>query len=558
MISSLHIKNYALISDLEINFEKGFTIITGETGAGKSILLGALNLIAGQRADTAVLLNKEKKCVVEAEFDISKLNIKSFFEDHDLDYTKKTIIRREISSNGKTRAFVNDTPVNLGLLKDISAQLIDIHSQHQSLEINEKNSQLNYLDIICGHEAAIEEYRSIFENYKLLLQKFNHKIEEEKQLKKDFDYFQFQWQEIEDLQLKQGELKDIKSELALITHSEEIKLNLLKVSRILEHEEGNVISQLNESKHAIASINKYNIDYEDINKRLQSCLIELKDIANEIENQLEQVSFDPERLNLLNDRVSQAERLIRKHQVNNEDELLVLKQSFESKIVGVDTVSDEIEKIKINIKTQEKALTKNAQLLNKQRVSKIPEFEKEVIKLLHQLGMPNAQFKIQLHALSQFTQSGCDEVEFLFSANKGVAPAPLSKVASGGELSRIMLAIKSLIAKEKTLPSILFDEIDTGVSGDVAAKMAIILKELALNLQVISITHLPQIASKGNHHWYVYKDNATDITTTHIKILNQEERIHEIAKMLSNEKMTTAAISNAKELLGFQTKKTVK
>ena len=558
MIISLHIKNYALISDLEINFEKGFTIITGETGAGKSILLGALNLIAGQRADTSVLLNKDSKCVVEAEFDISKLDLKYFFEENDLDYNKKSIIRREISSNGKTRAFVNDTPVNLGLLKELSQHLIDIHSQHQSLEINEKNSQLAYLDVVAGQEKNVAAYKLIFDNYKLDQHKLHKSIEDEKQLRKDFDYFQFQFQEIEDLNLKSDELKDIKAELAIITHAEEIKLNLSKVSVLLAEKEDSIISQLNESKNAIGNIAKYDTELEELQKRLQSCYIELKDIGVEIENKIELINFNPERLNYLNERISIAERLMRKHQVNTEEELLLTKQRFETKIVGVDSLADEIEKLKQQIKSFEADLSKNAIKLRKQREIAIPNFEKAVTQILQQLGMPNTQFKIELNTLKQFTPSGSDEVEFLFSANKGIATAPLHKVASGGELSRIMLAIKSIIAKEKTLPSILFDEIDTGVSGDVAAKMALILKDLSLNLQVISITHLPQIASKGNQHWFVYKNNEKDVTSSHIKVLSNEERILEIAKMLSNEKTSDAAISNAKELLGFSSKKTVK
>jgi DNA repair protein RecN (Recombination protein N) len=558
MIIALHIKNYALISDLEINFEKGFTIITGETGAGKSILLGALNLIAGQRADTSVLLNKDIKCIVEAEFDISKLDLKSFFEENDLDYNHKSTIRREISSNGKTRAFVNDTPVNLGLLKELSQRLIDVHSQHQSLEINEKNSQLNYLDVIAGHDKNLVEYFTLFNEYKSLQQKLSKAIDDEKQLRKDFDYFQFQWQEIDDLKLKAQELKEIKAELAIITHAEEIKLNLTKVFHLLQEKDGSVITQLNESKNAIAHIARYDKELEEILKRLQSTHIELKDIVNEIESKLELVSFDPERLNFLNERMSNAERLMRKHQVKDEEELINLKLNFESKIIGVDSLAEEIERLKIELKSIEESLLKNALKLRKQRSNAIPNFEKQAVAILQQLGMPNSKFKIHLNTLPHFTQNGCDEVDFLFSANKGIAPAPLNKVASGGELSRIMLAVKSIIAKEKTLPSIIFDEIDTGVSGDVAAKMAIILKNLAEHLQVISITHLPQIASKGHQHWFVYKDNEKDITTSHIKILNQEERIHEIAKMLSNEKTSVAAVNNAKELLGFQTKKVSK
>lgn len=558
MISSLHIKNYALIHELAIDFAKGFTIITGETGAGKSILLGALNLIAGQRADTSVLLDKESKCVVEAEFDISKLDLKSFFEENDLDYTKKTLIRREINSNGKTRAFVNDTPVTIGILKELSHQLIDIHSQHQSLEINEKNSQLNYLDSVAGHESEVEEFKENFNRYKLLQQDLEKKLSYEKQLQKDADYFQFQWQEIADLQLKKDELKEIKSELAVITHAEEIKGNLQKIDNLLETQEGNILAQLNECRHAISNIARYDTDLDDLQKRLQSSLIELKDIASEIEHKLEKVSFDPERLNFLNERLSHVERLMRKHNLNDEDELAKLKLDFEGKIEGVTSIASEIEKLKVKIQQAEDVLTKDANLLNKRRSAAIPAFESSVKELLQKLGMPNAQFHIQLNCLSNFTPGGCDEIDFLFSANKGIAPAQLQKVASGGELSRIMLAIKSIIARVKTLPSIIFDEIDTGVSGDVAAKMAIILKELSSHLQVISITHLPQIASKGNNHWYVYKDNDKDITSTHIKILTNDERIHEIAKMLSNENMSPAAINNAKELLGLQPKKTVK
>lgn len=558
MISSLHIKNYALINELTINFEKGFTIITGETGAGKSILLGALNLIAGQRADTSVLLDKQSKCIVEAEFDLNNLNVKAFFDANDLDFNRKSIIRREISSNGKSRAFINDTPVNLSHLKELTQQLIDIHSQHQSLEINEKNIQLNYLDIVADHEIMVEEYKTKFAQYKQLQQQLHDKEEEANRLRKDIDYYQFQWQEIEDLKLQRNEIQLIKNELSILSNAEEIKNSLLKVNYLLEQKEDTIIVQLNESKNAMASIARYNAEFEELHQRLQISIIELKDISAEIENQLEKVSFDPEKLELLNERLSNAERLLRKHGISSEEELIALKDSFESKITGVDFIADVIEKIKKEIKAMEASLHKDAQIIHKKRASCVPKFEKEVSSLLQQLGMPNAQFIVKLSTLSQLNWNGLNEVEFLFTANKGIAPAPLQKVASGGELSRVMLAVKSLIAKQKTLPAIIFDEIDTGVSGDVAAKMSIILKELSNHLQVISITHLPQIASKGNQHWYVYKDNLKDTTTSHIKVLNNEERIHEIAKMLSNENMTSAAISNAKELLGLGGKKTTK
>jgi DNA repair protein RecN (Recombination protein N) len=554
MICSLHIKNYVLISELEINFEKGFTIITGETGAGKSIMLGALNLIAGQRADTAELLDKNNKCVIEAEFDISYLNLLPFFEDHNLDYNKRTIIRREISSNGKSRAFVNDTPVNLSNLKELCRHLIDIHSQHQSLGLNEKNTQLNYLDNIADNDSLIATYKNSYAIYKSLQQQLIQKTEEEKRLKKDVDYYQFQWQEIEDLKLKPNELSTIKAELAVMTHAEDIKINLQKANHILSQKDEHILAMLNECKQSLSAITKYNQQFEELHQRLQSAVIELKDISTELEQHLEQVSYDPVKLEYLNERQNSIERLLRKHAVNSEEELHLLMQDFETKINGVASVADEILAINKQLKDIEAALLKKARELEKNRKNAAPLFGKQVTDLLQQLGMPNANFTVQVNQLEELSPYGINDVDLLFSANKGVQPAPLGKVASGGELSRVMLAIKSMIAKKKTLPAIIFDEIDTGVSGDVAAKMAGILKDLSAHLQVISITHLPQIASKGKQHWYVYKNTASAVTTTHIKVLNKDERIHEIAKMLSNEKMTPAAITNAKELLGLQKK----
>ena len=554
MICSLHIKNYVLINDLEINFEKGFTIITGETGAGKSIMLGALNLIAGQRADTGELLDKNKKCIVEAEFDVSQLHLIPFFEEHNLDYNKKTIIRREISSNGKSRAFINDTPVNLNSLKELSRQLIDVHSQHQSLGLQEKSTQLSYLDNIAENDHLQAVYRNIYAAYKSLLQQLIQKNEEEKRLKKDLDYYQFQWQEIDDLKLKPNELSEIKSELSVMMHAEDIKNNLQKANHLLGYKEEHVLAMLNECKQSLSVIAKYNQQFEELHQRVQSAVIELKDISAEIEHQLDQVSYDPAKLEYLNERQNAIERLFRKHAVGSEEELILLMQDFESKINGVESVAEEIIAINNQIKETKTLLEKKAEELDKNRKQAAPIFSKQVTELLQQLGMPNALFTVRLSELDELGPWGINDVELLFTANKGIQPAPLGKVASGGELSRVMLAVKSIIAKKKTLPAIIFDEIDTGVSGDVAAKMAVILKELSVHLQVISITHLPQIASKGKQHWYVYKNTQADVTTTHIKVLNKEERIHEIAKMLSNERMTSAAISNAKELLGLSKK----
>ncbi|MCC6250895.1 MAG: DNA repair protein RecN [Bacteroidia bacterium] len=551
MIISLYIKNYALINELQVKLEKGFTVITGETGAGKSILLGALNLIAGQRADIGVLFNKQEKCIVEAEFDLNQLNLQSFFELNDLDYQTVSIVRREIGTNGKSRAFVNDTPVNLSLLKELSQHLIDIHSQHQSLEINAKESQLNTLDWIAKSNSILQDYTMHFNHYKKLQSELKEIRENELQQRNNFDYFTFQLNEIEELNLRENEYEELKSELSVLAHSEEIKTNLQKAAFLFSESENNLLQNLNEIKTAISGIARYNKQYEEMLNRLQSSVIEIKDISGEVETHLEKVNFDPKRLSFLNQRIADTERLMRKHGLTNSADLLKLKNELSSKIFDIDHISDKIKSIENELNNQEKELFKKAALISKQRKAKIPEFEKSIATILHLLGMPNAKFSVQHHHLEQFNSKGIDDIEFLFSANKGVAPAPMQKVASGGELSRIMLAIKSIIASVKTLPSIVFDEIDTGISGDVAAKMGNIMKEMAQNMQVISITHLPQIASKGNQHWYVYKENTGNSTTSYIKILNEKERLHEIAKMLSSEKMSDAAISNAKELLGY-------
>ncbi len=554
MICSLHIKNYALINELEINLDKGFTIITGETGAGKSILLGALNLIAGQRADTSVLLHQNTKCIVEAEFDLTHLKLEPFFEEHDIDFYKKCIIRREINPGGKSRAFVNDTPVNLGLLKDLTRYLIDIHSQHQSLELNERNSQLAYLDIVAETETALKSYQDTYHNYKLLRRQCEDKKELEKQLKKDWDYYQFQWQEIDDLNLKVGEMELLKAEWEIITHAEEIKLNLAKANYQIQEQENSMIASLHESKNVLGTIARFGDIYQEIHQRLQSLLIEMKDIASEIDTLNDTIQFDSERLQYVNERMSEAEKLFRKHQVKTEEELLELKHDFENKINQTNSLAQEIEQLEQEIHKHETMLQQGAMQLRTKRTAVIPVFEKEINRILSLLGMPNAQFNVVLHETKSWSLFGLDEVQYMFSANKGVAPASLEKIASGGELSRIMLAVKWLTAQKRTLPSVVFDEIDTGVSGDVAAKMAAILKELSTHIQVICITHLPQIASKGKQHWFVYKDSSTQITTSHIKVLNQQERIQEIAKMLSHEKMSDAAIINAKELLGYKSK----
>lgn len=552
MLKNLFIKNYALIKQFQLDVEKGFTIITGETGAGKSIILGALGLIEGGRADAQVLLDKNEKCIVEATFTIEELGIQAFFEQHDLDYNHTTIIRREISTAGKSRAFVNDTPVTLTVLKELSQQLIDIHSQHQSITLNNKEYQLSCLDSIAGLSSETQEYGVEYKAYKALLKELEIQVEIEKKLHQDYDYFNFQLQEIEELRLAPNEFSSHKAELKIATHAEEIKVNLLKANHILQEDEHNVIQQLNEAKNALSNAGKFDDNTKELAARIQSCLIEIKDITAENESVLETINYNPERLNWLNERISSIEKVIKKHGLNAEDELEALASKFQQQLNSSESQQELIKKLESDISKKYQNLSKRAVQLSKKRNEKIPFFEKSVTSLLQDLGMPDALFKIKLTALEEINQTGSDDVQFLFSANKGIAPAILAKTASGGELSRIMLAIKSLIAQVKVLPTIIFDEIDTGVSGEVAAKMAQILKTLSQRLQIISITHLPQIASKGKHHWFVYKDNNADRTTSHIKVLTDSERIDEIAKMLSNERTGKAAISNAKELLGFK------
>lgn len=549
MLKHLSVQNYALIDQLEVEFSEGLTIITGETGAGKSILLGALGLISGSRADTQALQDKTKKCIVEASFNIKGYALKDFFKANELDYEETTAIRREINPEGKSRAFINDTPVTLSQLKELGDVLIDIHSQHQTLTLNGSEFQLSVVDAFAKHEDVLEEYRSDYKNYKTLEKQLNELTERESQAKKDLDYFQFQFNELEDANLQSSEQTTMEQELETLNNSEEIKSGLSKAANELNGGEQNLLTSLSEIKLLLASFAKFKPEINELSTRINSSYIELKDIANELESLEQDIVYDPKRIEDLTQKLDALYRLQQKHQVKTIEELIAIKDELSNKLLDFSSLETQIEKIKKELNKLQTSLSTLSKKISANRKKVIPKIEKEIASLLSALSMPNAQLKIEHTELETFSANGTDKVSFLFSANKGSDFKELNKVASGGELSRLMLSIKSLIAQLTALPTIIFDEIDTGVSGDVADKVGSIMTTISKAMQVITITHLPQIASKGKSHLFVYKEDKNNKTYSNIRKLSAEERVQEVAKMLSTGNPTTAAISNAKELL---------
>lgn len=549
MLRHLAIHNYALIENLEIDVSDGLTIITGETGAGKSILLGAISLLIGSRADTGMLRDKSSKCIVEAQFFIKAYALTGFFEKNNLDYFDLCTIRREINPAGISRAFINDTPVNLTQLKELGNYLIDIHSQHQNISLNESEFQLSLLDVFAQHKQKLTEYKEKFLHYKKLKQQLVALEEQDAQAKKELDYFQFQFNELEEANLKSNDSKALELEAETLTHAESIKKNLSASSFLLNYSENNVLAALVEVKNLLSANAKHNLTIAEIAQRVNSSYIELKDLVNELESLEQNIVFNPQRLEEIESKLNLIYRLQQKHRVNSLDELLQLQEELSSKIAGIGKLDEQLDATRKELVVIEKQLSILALELSKKRKSSSLIMEKQILNLLADVGMPNASLSIQLSESAEFTQSGKDKIQFLFSANKGGELKELSKVASGGELSRLLLSLKSLLAQSAALPTIVFDEIDTGVSGDVANKVGIIMERMAKQMQVISITHLPQIASKGNEHWLVYKEELKKKTHTHIKKLTADERIHEIAQMLSSKSPTSAAISNARDLL---------
>ncbi len=549
MITNLSIENFALIEKLSIRFSEGFSTITGETGAGKSILLGALSLVLGKRADLTSLKNKEEKCVVEANFNIKNYNLKSFFETNDLDFEEETIIRREILASGKSRAFINDTPVNLNQLQELSASLIDVHSQHQTQELSDDVVQFKIIDSIASNFDLISNYSVDLKEYKKCKTNLKSKSEFLQSILNEQDYNSFLLEELLSANLKADEQEELETTFEKLNNVEFIKETIVKSLSIATDEQVGVLQNLKEIKNLFSKIAPFSLEYSSLFERISSTLIEFDDIEKEL-NQLSETLFsDPETLENTNLKLQLIYSLQKKHQVKTVEELLTIQNELDNKVVSVITLESEIEKIKNDILELEEKLNVNATKIHKNRVEAVPILTSKLQFILEQLGMANARFKIEVTQKEDFLLNGKDEIEFLFSANKGSDFGLLKKVASGGEMSRIMLAVKSVLAQYSSLPTIIFDEIDTGVSGEIANKMGEIMKAMSLNMQVFSITHLPQIAGKGSSHFKVFKTVENNKTHTDLKLLNPEERIQEIAQMLSGSTISDSALIHAKELL---------
>lgn len=549
MITSLSIENFALIEKLNINFSQGFSVITGETGAGKSILLGALGLILGKRADLTSLKNKEEKCVIEAVFSIENYGLKSFFEENDLDYETGTIIRREILPSGKSRAFINDSPVNLQQLQDLSDYLIDIHSQHQTLELSNQNFQITLLDSLAKSQDLIDQYKSNLLSYKKLQTKLNELIANKNSLAKEQDYNTFLLDELITANLKSGEQEILEGELEMLSNIEFIKESIEKSIAISNEEQFGVIQNLKEIKLSLQKINGLSETYKDLFERLNSVIIEFEDINDELNNEQEKLVNDPEKLELVNQKLQMIYSLQKKHQVETVDDLIKIKEELEAKVFLSNDIDNQIVELQNQLIITQNLLEKISKEIHNKRVGVVPNLTERLSVILSELGMVNAKFKFEIQYGENYLTNGKDDVQLLFSANKGSDFGLLKKVASGGEMSRIMLAIKSVLAEDTKLPTIIFDEIDTGISGEIANNMAEIMKKMSSQMQIFAITHLPQIASKGKSHYKVFKTTNENTTISEIIQLNDEQRVLEIAEMLSGKNPSDSALTHAKALL---------
>lgn len=550
MLQKLSIRNYALIDTLEIDFDKGLNIITGETGAGKSIILGALSLILGQRAESRYFFNQEKKCVIEGNFLLADEQLKPLFEQQDLDFQQETLLRREIAIDGKSRAFVNDTPVNLGTLKLVGEQLIAIHSQHATQEISNADFQLLILDALVNHEALLKDYKQGYKQLKTAEQKLKDLAQKTADAKNKQDYEQFLFNELGQASLKEGEQEDLEQELQKLTHAESIKRSLLASVSLISESETAVVNLLKEASLQLNTVEKFDSAIAELNERLKSSLIELKDIASEISSIEENTEHNAQRLTTIQERLDLFYSLQQKHRVSNNTELLAIQEQLSENLNAILNSDEQLLQLQKEIDELNGRLFKQAKELDNNRKKAIVVAEKEVSKALKQMNMPNASITFNLNTLTQLNSNGINEVQLLFTANAGQQAAPVGKVASGGELSRLMLAVKALLAKHTALPTLIFDEIDTGISGETALRVGEVIDALALDMQILAITHLPQIAAKGNSHYFVYKHEKADKTTTGIKKLAKEERITTIAEMLSGKNPGASALQNAKELLG--------
>ncbi|MBS1918529.1 MAG: DNA repair protein RecN [Bacteroidetes bacterium] len=549
MLRQLHISNYAIIDEINIEFSSKLNVITGETGAGKSILMGALSLILGDRADTSVLLNREKKCFVEGTFVVdTKKEVKKFLSENDLDSEAELVIRREIAANGKSRAFVNDTPVNLDQLRVLSNLLVDLHQQFDTLELGKSDFQQDVLDALAAHNELLNEYKSAFSKLSSIKKELAELDDKKLQFTKEFDYNKFLFDELEEAGFKNNELEDLENELKLLNNSEGIKNALTKVYADLKEGEQPVVQQLKIALNQLQSFSTYHPQLPELLKRLQSAQIELQDIADETEQISDHVNYDPQKIEEISARISVGYKLLKKHGVKTTNEIIDLQNKLEEKLQSVLNIDDTIAAKEKEANKLLQEATQQAAKISKNRLTQIKPFEEKVNKLLAQVGMPNAKLKVQLQQI-ELSDSGIDKIEFLFDANKSNRFEPIRKVASGGELSRLMLCIKSLVAQSIDLATLIFDEIDTGISGEAAKQVGIILKNLTQNRQVICITHQPQIAGKADAHYFVYKEIKGDAVKTNIRLLDKDERITAIARMLSGEKPTAAALENAREMV---------
>lgn len=550
MLLRLKISNYALISETEIEFGDGLTVITGETGAGKSILMGALSLILGARADISVIKQGEKKTVVEAEFDVSAYGLKGFFDENDLDYADRTEIRREILDSGKSRAFVNDTPVNLNTLKELGQRLTDIHSQHQTLEIGYEDFQIGLIDAYAKNGSQLAEYGAVYQKWQQAKSQLESLIKRSKELAREAEYLHFRFDELDKAKLREGELQELEEEYEMLTHNEDIKMAFANAcDELVRAEEGTVLQKLKSSTAELRKIAAYYPRAAELADRMESAYIEINDISREISDIDENTEYSPERLEFVNQRLDTIYQLQKKFNAKTVGELITMHQELAQKLSLVDNIDGQTDDLKKSVAALENELHKLAEVIGKGRREAVPKLRKEIYGLLESLGIKDSQFDVEFIETKDFKPNGRDSLKFMFSANKNVPMGELSKTASGGELSRLMLSLKYILSRSSKLPTIIFDEIDTGISGDIAGKMGAMFRRMSEHMQVICITHLPQVAAQGNHHLKVFKHESDGSIRSDIKPLDGDERIREIAAMLSGEKITDAALQNARELM---------
>ena len=550
MLQHLHIQNYALIESISIDFGNSFSVITGETGAGKSILLGALGFVLGDRADTGVLYDDTKKCIVEALFQLENEQLKPLFSTLDLDFQQECIFRRELTPQKRSRAFINDTPVSLQTLKEIGSQLVDIHAQHDSLLLTDSRFQLGLLDEIAENNELISSYKQEYNQYLQLRSRLKELQTLAAKNNSENDYLKFQLDELQKAHLKEDEYKEIEQSLNVMENAEEIKSLLVNANELLERQDTALLPQLNELESTLQRLQKLIPDFDTLRQRVENVRVELKDIAYDIDRMENDTQFNEEQLQELEERMDLLNRLMMKHRLNDYQDLLQLQKDLEAKVTAYENIDQDLAQAEQALREQTARVKAVATKLHAQRLQSARTFASNVTDLARQLAMPHAVFQVNVETLQEFTPTGNDRVRFLFSANKGVAVADIDRVASGGELSRLMLSIKSVVAQHNYIPTLIFDEIDSGVSGEVAAKIGSILQQIGQTLQLIAITHLPQVASKAAHHYILFKDNEGERSQSHILLLQPEERITEIAKMLSNDKITPEALKAAEVLLG--------